>query len=397
MSLRVRWMVMLVILALVARLGATLSLGGAFHFADEAIYVDAAQHLSNGGGFSHDYNNVPGYPVFLAMLSLGLSVGPTFLRVAQATVGALGTLAVFSLADRVFERRIAILAALIYALDPLVVISSALLYPETIASITVPLIALTAIEATERDALGNSALTGALLGVLALLRPVALILPPVVAGWMLWASAARVGRRLAHLAVLALVFVLVLTPWTIRNISADRGMVPVATAGTQVAPVGQEDVARRGLIMSMLHRIWTDPRTLAERTGRQFIQFWELTPTRLVTDDPVKREELHQRDPRLPVQPLFPSTLRNTVSGVSFGLELVLAMIGLVVAVRDRPRQTVLMVAILVAYAIGFALFVAKLRYRITVLPLLFTFSAVGAASLYSLVRGPFRQVEPVR
>jgi len=304
---------------------------------------------------------------------------------------------VFSLADRVFERRIAILAGLIYALDPLVVISSALLYPETIASITVPLIAFMAIEAAERDSIRNSALAGALLGILALLRPVALILPPVVAAWILWTSAARPGRRIAHLAALALAFVLVLTPWTIRNIRADRGIVPVAMAGTQIAPVGQEDVARRGLVMSMLHRIWTDPGTLVQRTGRQFIQFWELTPTRLVTDDPAKRAELHTRDPRLPVQPLFSSTLRDTVSAVTFGLELVLAIIGLVVAVRQRPRQTVLMVAIMVAYAAGFALFVAKLRYRITVLPLLFTFSAIGTASVYSLVRRPVRHPEPVR
>jgi hypothetical protein len=391
---RVRWMVMLLVVALVARFGATLALGGGFHFADEAVYVDAAQRLANGGGFSHDYNNVPAYPVFLLMLSLGLSAGPTFLRVAQAAVGAFGTLAVFALADRVFQRRIAIMAALVFALDPLVVISSGLLYPETIASIMVPLVVLAAITATEGDALGKSILCGLLLGILALLRPVGLVLPPVVAAWMLFTPWARPARRVTHVGALGLAFVLALTPWTIRNIRAHRGMVPVAMQGTRIP---QEEVAQRGLVMAMARRLWTDPGTIVTRTARQFVQFWELTPTRLATDDPVKRAELHERDPRLSVQPLFSSTLRDTVSAMTFGLELVLALVGLVVAIRERPRPALLMIAIIVAYATGFALFVSKLRYRITILSLLYIFSAIGAASVYALVRARASSPEPAR
>lgn len=390
-------MLTLLILALVARLGAAVSLAGGFHFADEAIYVDAAHRLQGGGGFSPDYNNVPAYPVLLAMLSFGFPVGPTFLRFAQAAVGAFGTLAVFALADRVFGRRVAIVAGLIFAIDPLVAISSALLYPETIASIIVPLSVLAILAASEGDSLWMSGVSGLSLGILALLRPVALVLPPIVALWLVVATKARPGRRIAHLGALALGFILVLTPWTLRNIRAHRGMVPVATAGTQIAPVRQEDVARNGLVMSMIRRAWSDPVALGTRTARQFIQFWELTPTRLVTDDPVKRGQLHERDPRLTVQPLFSSTLRDAVSAVTFGIELVLAMVGLIVAVRYWPRPTVLMIAAIVAYATGFALFVSKLRYRITVLPLVFTFSAIGLVSIYSRFRGPMNRAESVQ
>lgn len=395
MQPRARWMVTLLVLALVARLGATLALAGGFHFADEAIYVDAAQRLSSGGGFGREYNNVPAYPVFLLMLSLGLPEDPTFLRVAQAAVGAVGTLGVFALADRVFGRRVAILAGLVYALDPLVVISSALLYPETVASMLVPFVVLEAMEATDRDALGKSALSGVLLGVLALLRPVALVLSPVVAGWIVLTVSARPVRRVAHLGALGLGFLLVLTPWTLRNIRVHGRVVPVATAGTQLAPVGGDEVASRGLVGSMARWAWTNPGALVLRTARQFVLFWELTPTRLVTDDPVKREELHRSDPRLSVQPLFSLRLRDTVSAITFGLELALAMVGLIVGARARPRQALLLSAIIVAYAAGFALFVAKLRYRIPVLPLLFIFTATGAASAYSAVRGPASRSEP--
>ena len=383
METRARWLVTLLLLALISRVGAALVVGGGFHFADEAIYVDASRRLSSGGGFDTEYQNVPAYPVFLAVLSLGFQAGVRFLRVAQATVAAFGAAAVFTLADRMFGRRAAIAAGLVYALDPLLVMSSALLYPETVAALLVPIIVLAALDAVDRNALGRSALAGALLGILALLRPVALVLVPVVAGWTMLMVATHPARRMAHLGVLALTLLLVLTPWSLRTHRVHGHMVPGATAGT--APVAGDEIARQGLVMSMARWAWTDPGALASRVSRQFIQFWELTPTRLATDDPDKRAEFHQRDPRLPVQPLFSQGLRNLVSATSFGLELALALVGLVVALRARWRPTLLPVAVILMYALGYALFVAKLRYRIPVLPLVFLFTGVGVSALLTL------------
>jgi hypothetical protein len=160
-----KWVIILLVLlvlALVARIGAALAIGGGFHFADEAIYVDTARRLSYGGGFGVEYQQVPAYPVFLTLLSLGLPASVTFLRAGQAAVAALGTLFVFGLADRMFGRRTAFAAGLVYALDPLLVIASALLYPETVAALLLPPIVLMALDGSERDRLIRTALAGAL-------------------------------------------------------------------------------------------------------------------------------------------------------------------------------------------------------------------------------------------
>jgi hypothetical protein len=74
------------------------------------------------------------------------------------------------------------------------------------------------------------------------------------------------------------------------------------------------------------------------------------------------------------------------VSAWSFAIELCLALVGIVAAVRTRWRQAALPVAIILAYALGYALFVAKLRYRIPVLPLLFLFTGLGSTVLWSLL-----------
>jgi hypothetical protein len=384
---RIRWVVTLLLLGLVARIGAALAVGGGFHFADEAMYVDAVRRLSAGEGFGIEYRQVPAYPVFLLLLSSGLPAGLTFLRVAQAVVAAFGTLLVFRLADRMFGYRAAIAAGLVYALDPLLVISSGLLYPEAVAALILPSVVLAALDGSERDALARSALAGGLLGILALLRPVALVLVPFAAGWTALTVAAPPVRRMAHLGALGLAFLLVLTPWTIRNIRVHGGFVPVATAGTDPVPIDQGEVARRGLTMSMARWAWSDPGTFVRRFTRQFVLFWELAPTRMLTDDPAGREELHRVDQRLPVQPFFWRRLRDRVSAASFGLELALALVGLVVGVRAHWRRTLLPVALILAYAAGFALFVAKLRYRIPVLPLVFLFTGAGATAVYSFVR----------
>ena len=133
--------------------------------------------------------------------------------------------------------------------------------------------------------------------------------------------------------------------------------------------------------------VWNHPAEFAGRFSQRFLQFWEPTPTRLMTDDPAKRKELQRLDPRLETQPLFSRSLRDRVSAISFLLELSLALLGLVAVARTRWRQAILPLAVILAYAAGYALFVAKLRYRIPILPLLFLFTGTGAAAALAWVR----------
>jgi 4-amino-4-deoxy-L-arabinose transferase-like glycosyltransferase len=382
-----KWEIRLLFLALVARLVAALVIGGGFHFHDETVYADTARQLSSGGGFGSEYGAGPAYPLFLALLSLGQPVGVTFLRVSQAMMAALGSVLVFRLADRMFGRGPAVVAGLVYALDPLLVITSCLLYPEAVAALLVPPVVLMALDGSARDSLARSASAGVLLGILALFRPVALILPPIVAGWTALTVGARPVRRLAHVGALGLAFLLVLAPWAVRNLEVHGSVMPAVTAGAETAPVGKEEVARQGLLPAMARWAWANPTALVSRVARQFVQFWELAPTRMVTDKPAQREEFHREDPRLPVEPSFPRLLRDQVSTVTFALELSLALVGLVAVGRRRWRQAVLPLAVILACAVGYAVFAAKLRYRIPVLPLVFLFTGAGAAAIYSFAR----------
>jgi hypothetical protein len=283
-------------------------------------------------------------------------------------------------------------AAGLYALDPLLVVSGALFYPEATAAVVLVGSLLAAWEAVRRDRLLPGALAGLLLGVLALFRPVGLAIAPVMVAWVGLGPRRSWGRRTVHAAVLGLAWAGVLLPWTYRNYQVHGWLVPIATAGTQVVSGRETDSTRWGLTRSIALSAGRDPVSFIRRTAHEFGGFWEFYPTRLQSDDPNLRERYSRGDPRITSALLFQRSLRDVASAVSFGAELALAAVGLVVGWRIRRRETVWLVSIVLAFALGYALFFGKLRYRIPILPIVFGFAGLGVATILGWI-GRGRQV----
>ncbi len=380
---RRRLTVALVALAAITRLAAALVLGDRLHFIDEAIYVDAARELLAGHGFGAAYTNVPAQPVFLAVLAAPWPSALGLLRCAHALVtGVLGATILHVLGTRAFGSAAAGAALVLYALDPLIVVAGALLYPEAIAAVVLTTALAAAVIAAQEDSLVASAAAGIAIGVAILFRPVATVVTVFVALWVGATVAGAPGRRLRHaVAVLAACGVAV-SPWVAHNLAHDGQVVPAGMAGLQNAPVTRKAIGQQGLAASIAQEALHDPGRMIQRVGREFIAFWELYPTRLQTDSAELREDMHHDDPRLPADSAFPSSLRDPVSAVSFGSELALGLAGLVVGLRRRTAATLLLAGVAVLYGLGFALFLAKLRYRIVVLPGVFVLAGMGATAL---------------
>ena len=383
-----RTLLALLLAALVARLVAALTLGGAFRFVDEAIYFDAAMRLRSGAGLGAGYANVPGYPALLAVLGTVVPPQTVPLRLAQAVLASLGCVLCFGLARRLGGDRAGLAAAALYAVDPLLVVSAALLYPEALAGLALSASVLAAWDGLRRDRLVPFTAAGLLLGVLSLLRPVGLALTPVMLAWVAFAPGRAWGRRAAYTACLVLAWAAALLPWTYRNYRVHGQLVPIATSGTAGVVVGT-DSDRYGLAGALTRAARRDPAGFASRTAREFAGFWEFYPTRLVTDDSSRRAEFSRRDPRLTSAPVLQRSLRDTASALSFGLELALAVVGLLVGWRTRRRETVWLVTIVLAFSLGYALFHGKLRYRIPILPIVFGFAGLGAQAVFSWAKRP--------
>ncbi|MBI3769183.1 MAG: glycosyltransferase family 39 protein [Deltaproteobacteria bacterium] len=357
-------------------------LGTSLYFADEAIYLDAARHLLAGEGYGTRYANVPGYPVILAAFAAPWPSNLLLIRCVQALIAGTGSALLVALGTPMIGTVPALVAALLYALDPLLVVASGLLYPEAVTATLLMTTLLVVWGAARDDDLLRSALAGVLLAITIQCRPVAFVLLPVLALWIAAAGAVPRMRQALHALALVVCCLAALVPWALHNNHLHGHIVPVQMPGIHGAPVATSEIASYGLAGAVLRRVWQEPRAVVAHVASEFGYFWELYPTRLATDNPEQRAVLHQADPRLPSTSSFPSAARNWVSVLSFGGELSLALVGLCVAWRRQRAATVLLLGVTFAYALGYALFVAKLRYRIVVLPCILLLAGVGATAL---------------
>ncbi|HYP48321.1 MAG TPA: glycosyltransferase family 39 protein [Thermoleophilaceae bacterium] len=189
-----------------------------FKFDFERLTVPTAEHQ-------------PFYSVVLALPAwLGLD-SPDAQRLPGALFGAGTVAAVGLLARRLAGDRAGLLAAGLAAVYPTLIAADGALMSETLYGLLVAVSLLAAYRFLDRPDAGRALVFGALLGLTALTRGEALLLFPLL---LLPAFRRPGGPRAAAVAVLA--FVVVLTPWTIRNWSAfDRPVLVATNSGTAIA------------------------------------------------------------------------------------------------------------------------------------------------------------------
>jgi hypothetical protein len=217
---------------------------------DGHYYDFGARRIAAGLGYSddltiggqtvwHPWCHYPvGYSAFLGFFYRLFGASGAVAPAVNACVGAMLAVVTWALARRALSERRALVAGLLVALHPGLVLYSALVMSEQLAALTTMLAFLVAV----RDAQPRGAALGALvLGVSALVRPTALLCAPFLALVLRpWRSARTAPRKIAAtlgaaamLSVLALAPVL---PWTARNCRVMDGCALVSTnAGWNLA------------------------------------------------------------------------------------------------------------------------------------------------------------------
>jgi len=175
----------------------------------------------------------PGYPVFVALIyALGTNNLAT-LRLAQAVLGTATVIVTYQVAMLAFSQyRLALLAALLVALHPVLLYLTGLVYPETLA-ILLTMLALWLLKVVTTEPpqrTGVPLVLGSLLGAIVLMRPSMLIFALLSIGWV-WMAQRDRQRSFARATLILLVLVLSILPWTIRNYLVFHEFIPLATEG----------------------------------------------------------------------------------------------------------------------------------------------------------------------
>lgn len=229
----------LVILALVLRIGAAVAAFNDPIGTDAHDYERHAISIAHGHGYPRSYYTTtpgptalrpPGYPFFLGGIYALTGDSRKAARLVQAIVGVLAVVALGWAAARLFGRLAGFATLALAAVYPPLVLTTptilteALFVPLAAASIAA---ALWAADAPDRRR--RLVLTGVLIGLTALTRVNgALLLIPAALIVAARGPNVRWRARLARPAVVVGVAVLCLAPWTIRNAIEFHAFVPVA-------------------------------------------------------------------------------------------------------------------------------------------------------------------------
>jgi 4-amino-4-deoxy-L-arabinose transferase-like glycosyltransferase len=264
---------------------------------DEREYLALAQSVAAGRGFVYDESHATGtaqqigrapvYPLFLAILGAGPGepdAAPARVKVAQSIVGAIGVGLIGLLARRAAGPRAGIAAAAIAAVYPPLIWICAYVFSEALYSTLALLTALlldTAVDRAgsvstqdrsgpdirtyslagphprsprcgledspsrgpqalqhARSGSAMAAAAGLTAGLAILVRPAMLLFLPFAALWLI------AHRRPSLAAVLVVISLAVITPWTVRNARVYGTFVLIASEGGVTFWTGNHPLAR---------------------------------------------------------------------------------------------------------------------------------------------------------
>jgi 4-amino-4-deoxy-L-arabinose transferase-like glycosyltransferase len=229
-------------MALVVRLAVVaLTRHGYVPVADDADYSRIASSIASDHGFGNTIIpfahgpsafRPPLYPAVLALTYLISGTSWTCGRIENAVIGTLAVAAIGFLGQELWNRRVALVAMVIAAIYPPMLLAGYGLGYEAllIALLTASLACMARARRSERP-LQWIVLAGVLAGLAMLTQETAvvLLLPLVVVAWQ-YARDGGARRRVLNSAVAVGAALLVVAPWTIRNAVRLRAFVPVTTA-----------------------------------------------------------------------------------------------------------------------------------------------------------------------
>ena len=219
---------------------------------DEQEYLALAESIQQGREFSYStaaigttaqFGRAPGYPAFLAVIGAGTttaSSAPTSVKIVQALLGALTIALLAVIALQAAGPSAGVVTAWLAAVYPPLVWISSYVFSESLYSLLAIATART-LQSSVTDARHaplRATAAGILGGAAVLVRPAMLFFLPMALIWLFWRRAPR------HAVALAAGSLLVIAPWTARNLRTYDRFVLVASEGGVTFWTGNHPLAK---------------------------------------------------------------------------------------------------------------------------------------------------------
>jgi hypothetical protein len=377
-----------------------------------AAFVDKGDDFAQTFLDSGTYGFIPGIPSAYTQPLYGFFLVPLYwiferswvtVGLAHVVVAVVTAWLVYEVGRRVLSPGAGLVAAALATLHPYLVWHDVHMNREILDGALAAAVVLLALLAVERRSLFLASLLGAVLGVAILGNVRLVLLPLLVAGWLLWR-----GRRAALVpaALAVLAAVLVVTPWVVRN-SVSVGCVALTTDGRalwKANNVNTLETLRAGKWIDDVPPIPGAPPTpqdagaLYAETGRIVptdecaqMRFYRKRALEFVHEHPGEKAELALLSARMLWQPAVTKTegrpgagtwldtARDWVEPAFMVVLYGLGLFGLAIAPR---RFVVLAVGLLAYQTVAAMAFAGETRYRAPWDFLVAVLAAAGALDL---------------
>jgi hypothetical protein len=207
---------------------------------DALVFHKDAAHLAAGEGFRRAFENTPTaehpplHIVWLAFIDLLGGHGTLAQKFVMCFVGTGTVIALAFLGRRLAGPRVGLIAAFIGAVYPLLWVIDGSLMSETWYALLITLTLLAALRYMEAPTRKRAAVLGAVICLAALTRGEAAGLLVLLAAPLAYRVHPTWGGRLRAFGVMLATFVVILAPWTTRNLLTFKEPVIISTNGDGV-------------------------------------------------------------------------------------------------------------------------------------------------------------------
>jgi len=196
---------------------------------DSESYLKPAISLVSSGIYPPDNGKRPPmYPLFIALIYFLGGQNQVLIMAAQILLDTVTICLTYVLASRFFPRPVALVGALIMAINIDSITYDFYYLSETLSTFFTLVALLTWVKGNQEDRRGWLMIGALFMGLSVLTRPITLYLPAVLICWRLFMRERPIRERLIDAGAYAVTFLLILSPWVIRNYSV-IGLPTVST------------------------------------------------------------------------------------------------------------------------------------------------------------------------
>ena len=399
---------------------------------DAAGYHTLALGILQSGSFAtFGVFRTPVYPAFVSAVYSVFGIKPWVVLFLQLFISSATAVLVYAWAKLAVGRRAATVAAAAFAVQPHTALYSLTLMTDTLFVFVFLASVLALVHGLKTTKLGLFVVSGVLLGVATLVRPVTQYFPMVVALLILIYRGATWRFRGRAFAVLALVFVLTLTPWLHRN-HAQYGHVGLSTiqgrnllfygaSYAEVAKTGRtieevrtefrEIAAERGAIEGnnpfensriyqdiAMSYIKSNPVLYAKRHLRGIVNMFLNLSTRQIAE--YLGVPSHELPYRFFAAPGFRETVRGffrskssaeltigALVGVAMLATYLTALVGGCAVLRKRNRFYLMATVIITLYFFASVGPIGQARYKMPLVPFYIAYTGLGLSEAWRFMK----------